>query len=136
MTWVDPFKHTGAYYNNYPEGVNKEWAEITEGKCALELDYNNKIVVSNPPYSILEKLLTKMTGDGLGNGASVISLLILSIHLTAPRLQKIAKAGYNIQDIRFINIKGWWPAARVTWVRWCSDEPVGISVKYKRGGHK
>ena len=62
---------------------------------------------------MLEKLITKMTGDGLGEGAAVISLLILSIHLTAPRLKKIEDAGYTIADIKFINIKGWWPAARV-----------------------
>jgi len=134
--WVDPFRHTGAYYNNYPRGVKKEWAEITEGKCALEVDYKNKIVVSNPPYSMLEKLITKMTGDGLGDGAAVISLLILSIHLTAPRLKKIEDAGYTIADIQFINIKGWWPAARVTWVKSCYKPLQTIGVDYIRGGNR
>jgi len=137
MTWIDPFKHTGNYYDNFPAGVTKEWAEITEGRCALDVDYNNKIVVSNPPYSILEKLIKKMTGDGHhGEGAAVISLLILSNHLTAPRLQKIKDAGYKIVDIKFINIKGWWAAARVTWVWAGYDVEQTIGVDYKRGGNR
>jgi hypothetical protein len=62
--WVDPFRNTGNYYNHFPEGVTKEWCEILDGKDALEYDYKDKVVVSNPPYSILTKCLKKMTNDG------------------------------------------------------------------------
>jgi 16S rRNA A1518/A1519 N6-dimethyltransferase RsmA/KsgA/DIM1 with predicted DNA glycosylase/AP lyase activity len=64
------------------EGVAKEWCEILDGKDALAYDYKDKVVVSNPPYSIRTKCLKKMTNDG----ATVISLLTLVIHITIPRI--------------------------------------------------
>ena len=140
LTWVDPFRHTGRYYDRFPENNKKEWAEITEGKCALEMDYEDKVVCSNPPYSIITKLLKKMTDDG----AAVISLLILNMHLTAPRLAKMEEAGYKLLSIKFININGWWSAARCIWVHdnyeegsygdGGLDQYTEIKTGYKKGG--
>jgi hypothetical protein len=49
---LDPFRGDGAFYNNYPETVEKDWCEIDLGKDFF--DYTEKVdwIVSNPPYSI------------------------------------------------------------------------------------
>jgi hypothetical protein len=54
---LDPFRGKGAFYDNYPDNVIKDWCEIDEGKDYFE--YNDKVdwIVSNPPYSIFGDVL-------------------------------------------------------------------------------
>ncbi|MDY5928682.1 MAG: hypothetical protein SPJ27_01425 [Candidatus Onthovivens sp.] len=49
---LDPFKGGGAFYDNLPETVEKDWCEIDLGRDFF--DYNEKVdwIISNPPYSI------------------------------------------------------------------------------------
>ena len=49
---LDPFKGDGAFYNNLPDNVEKDWCEIDLDKDFF--DYNEKVdwIISNPPYSI------------------------------------------------------------------------------------
>lgn len=49
---LDPFKGGGAFYDNLPEGIEKDWCEIDFGKDFF--DYNQHVdwIISNPPYSI------------------------------------------------------------------------------------
>lgn len=56
-TVLDPFYGKGAFYDNFPETVKKEWCEIEMGKDFF--DYTNKVnwIISNPPYSILDEVL-------------------------------------------------------------------------------
>lgn len=132
--WVDPFRHTGRYYNNYPPYVQKDWCEITQGRDAFEYDYKDAVVVSNPPYSILSKLLEKMSADK----ASVISFLILGHAVTAPRIEKMEKAGYQLQRLTHVNIKGWMNPVIATWVRrgtFKRELPNILDHIYVKGGN-
>lgn len=54
---LDPFRGGGAFYDNYPNTVTKDWCEIDLGKDFFE--YNEKVdwIVSNPPYSIFGEVL-------------------------------------------------------------------------------
>lgn len=54
---LDAFKGGGAFYNQLPDYVEKDWCEIDEDKDFF--DYQNKVdfIISNPPYSILEEVL-------------------------------------------------------------------------------
>jgi len=54
---LDPFRGKGAFYYNYPEGIEKDWCEIDEGRDFF--DYKEKVdwIVSNPPYSIFGEVL-------------------------------------------------------------------------------
>lgn len=56
-TVLDGFRGQGAFYDQFPETVKKEWCEIDDGKDFF--DYTNKVdwVVSNPPYSTFDKVL-------------------------------------------------------------------------------
>lgn len=54
---LDPFKGQGAFYNNYPETVNKDWCEIDEGKDFFEYKEHVDWIVSNPPYSIYDEVM-------------------------------------------------------------------------------
>ena len=54
---LDPFKGKGAFYDNFPATVQKDWCELDEGKDFF--DYNNSVdwIISNPPYSIFNEVL-------------------------------------------------------------------------------
>ena len=53
-TVLDPCRGKGAFYNNFPKNVKKEWCEIKEGIDFFE--YNKQVdwIISNPPFSILD----------------------------------------------------------------------------------
>ena len=54
---LDPFKGKGAFFDNFPENVEKDWCELDEGKDFFQ--YNERVgwIVSNPPYSIFNDVL-------------------------------------------------------------------------------
>ena len=53
---LDPSRGTGAFYDNFP-GDNNVWCELAEDKDFLE--YNEKVdwIVTNPPWSKMQKFL-------------------------------------------------------------------------------
>jgi len=137
--WVDPFRNTGIYYNNFPDEIGgdkceKDWCEIQEGRDALKYDYTNAIVCSNPPYSMINKCLKKMTKDR----AQIISILGMTNHITTPRLQMMEDAGYELMALNFYNVKGYMMTA--TAMIWMRRDIAGgdqqINFRYKKGGFK
>ena len=56
--WYDPFKNSGNYYNQFPTD-NKLWSEILEDEDFFEFDTEVDIICSNPPYSMINKVMEK-----------------------------------------------------------------------------
>lgn len=56
-TVLDPFKGKGAFYDNFPETVKKDWCEIDDGKDFFTFNERVDWIVSNPPYSIFGDVL-------------------------------------------------------------------------------
>ena len=54
---LDPFRGKGAFYDNFPSFVEKDWCELDEGKDFFS--YNERVdwIISNPPYSIFNEVL-------------------------------------------------------------------------------
>jgi hypothetical protein len=48
LTWYDPFKGTGNYYNQFPH-VRKYWTEISEGRDFFKTKGKVDVIISNPP---------------------------------------------------------------------------------------
>lgn len=128
---VDPFRNTGVYYDNFPDGCEKDWCEILRGRDALKYDYNGKVVCSNPPYSLITPMLERM----VETRAEGISLLIGCLNVTVPRLNKMREAGYTITDVQLYNIKGYMGTSfAITWMRTEGDDVIGVN--YEKGGYK
>lgn len=53
---LDPFKGEGAFYNQL--SGDKEWCEITEGRDFFDYSDHVDWIISNPPYSIFDEVLT------------------------------------------------------------------------------
>ena len=49
---VEPFRGEGAFYNNFPNHVVKDWAEIREGKDYKDIVGGYDWVITNPPFRL------------------------------------------------------------------------------------
>ena len=121
VTWYDPFKGLGAYYNEYPTEVDtitcyKDWAEIVLGKDFWkynpdhwedsyrgDIKTNLKVICSNPPYSVLNSVISRC----IELDADIINLTIGCMNLTRPRVDRLEKAGYKMTKMTVCDVKGW-----------------------------
>ena len=100
--WFDPFRNNGAYYNQFPT-ENKKWTEILDGKDFFLFNEHIDILCSNPPYSIIDKVLDKC----IELQPRVISFLIGFFNLTTKRIEKMEKAGYIIKYFHLTKVYKW-----------------------------
>jgi hypothetical protein len=54
---LDAFKGQGAFYNNYPDTVEKDWCEIDEGRDFFEYKEHVDWIITNPPYSLYDEVM-------------------------------------------------------------------------------
>lgn len=116
QTLLDPFKGTGAFYNNFPHGTIVSWCEIDEGsdffKCQAKFDW----IISNPPYSIFDAVLDH-SFEIANNVAYLVPLS--KIFSSMARIRKCQAYG-NIKNIWILSASkcGFpfgFPAAFVWW---------------------
>jgi len=103
---LDPFFGSGNYFNLYEEflpNCHYDFTEIEMGKDFFE--YNEKVdmIISNPPYSILNAILKKC----IQLQPRVISLLLGIHNLTAKRIKLFNDNGYFLDDIHFTKVFKW-----------------------------
>ena len=101
--WYDPFKNTGNYYNQYPND-NKLYSEILEDKDFFDFNEKIDIICSNPPYSIMDKVIEK----SIELKPRVINYLIGVGNLTARRLEMFENAGYGLTKIHMCKVYKWY----------------------------
>tara|TARA_R110001592_G_scaffold22840_1_gene90424 strand:+ start:209 stop:712 length:504 start_codon:yes stop_codon:yes gene_type:complete len=102
--WYDPFKNDGSYYKQYPntQSIN-EWSEILEDKDFFTFNKKVDIICSNPPYSIMDKVIQK----SIELNPRVISYLIGVNNLTARRIEMFEKEGYILTKIHICKVFKW-----------------------------
>lgn len=96
---LDAFMGNGAFYNQYPDNVEKDWCEIDKGRDFFE--YNDKVdwIITNPPYSIFDEVL-KHSFEIADN---IVYLVPLSkVFSSMGRLRKILDFG-NIKEIYILS---------------------------------
>ena len=98
---LDPFKGNGAFYDNYPANVKKDWCEVDLGRDFF--DYNTPVdwIVSNPPYSIFKEVL-KHSMELTDNIVYLIPMNKLTSSFT--RVKELAEFG-GIPYILLLNPK-------------------------------
>ena len=104
---LDPFYGTGRYYDalilTAPNNCEFDFTEINMGKDFFDYDKPVDIIASNPPYSILEKVLEKC----ISLNPRVISFIIGINNLTAKRLEYMNKNGYYLQNLHMTKVFQW-----------------------------
>jgi hypothetical protein len=116
--WYDPFKNNGSYYNQFPT-ENKKWSEILDGKDFFEFKENIDVICSNPPYSMIDKVLEK----SVELKPKVISYLLGINNLTAKRMEYMEKNGYYITKLHMCKVFKWFGMSMiVVWEK--GGEPI------------
>lgn len=100
---LEGFRGAGAFYHNFPPSVNKDWCEIDENKDFFDYHNGYDWLISNPPYSKIQKILNK----SLKEARKGIALLVGIINLTPKRLKLIEDNGFKITKIHICNVSGW-----------------------------
>lgn len=96
---LDPFLGKGAFYNQYPDFVRKEWCEIDKGRDFFDYTDNVDWIISNPPYSILDEVLE----HSFEIADNVVYLVPLSkIFTSLKRIRGILNYG-NIKEIHILS---------------------------------
>jgi hypothetical protein len=101
--WYDPFYGKGVYYDTFPT-ENKDWTEIAKGKDFFEYNGACDIICSNPPYSIIDKVLQK----SVELNPRVISYLIGHHNLTTKRIEYMNSKGYFLKKLHLLKIYEWY----------------------------
>jgi len=102
----DPFFGTGNYYNLFSEYFKKntfDYTEITLAKDFFEYDKNIDVICSNPPYSLIDKVLEK----SVSLNPHTISYLIGIHNLTARRIEYMNKKGYYLTKMKMLKVFKW-----------------------------
>ena len=100
--WLDPFRNSGSYYNQFPTD-NKKWCEILEDRDFYDFNEEIDIICSNPPYSELDKIIN----HSIKLNPRIISYLIGINNLTTRRIEIFNNAGYGLYKIHMTKIWTW-----------------------------
>jgi type I restriction-modification system DNA methylase subunit len=104
---LDPFFGTGNYYNTYPEIFKNsntfEYTEIELKKDFFEYNKDVNIIISNPPYSIIDKVLEK----SVSLNPHTISYLIGHNNFTCKRIEYMNNKGYYLDKMYFTKVHQW-----------------------------
>lgn len=93
----------GAFFNNYPSFVKKDWCEISKDRDFLT--YNKKVdwIITNPPFSDIDKWLIKsceICNKGFG--------YILGLDkLTARRMEIVNNFDFGLTTFHFFKVYSW-----------------------------
>lgn len=103
---LDPFYGDGAYHNAFNDHFHNptKYAEIEMDLDFFDFKEKVDYIVSNPPYSILEKVLQ----HSISLEPKIISYLIGINNLTSKRIEYMNKNGYYLDKVKMIKVKEWY----------------------------
>lgn len=107
MVVLDPFRGSGAYFNKFDQyfvDSSYEWCEIEAGKDFFDYKGNPDVIVSNPPYSIVEPILEKC----YSLNPKIISFLLCAHNVTPHRIKRANDMGYFVEDYTICRVDRWY----------------------------
>jgi len=126
--WYDPFKNSGSYYNQFPDTNEKKYTEILEGKDFFEFDEKVDVICSNPPYSMMDKVIAK----SIALKPRVISYLIGVNNLTSRRIEMLEQAGYVMKQMHMCKVFQWFGMSFIVQFEKKAEEAEKGIVSYDR----
>ena len=124
----DPFKGTGAFFDNFPSANPKCFSEIDLGLDFFAHTDEVDWIISNPPFSCLTRVLehcASLCRKGFG-------LIILSTALTPRRLALMQSNGFTLTKLTAFEVKHWFgfPCLFVLFER--TDAPSALCFEAER----
>jgi len=130
--WFDGFAGQHIYYDNFPS-ANKDYTEITEGKDFFAYTEHVDIVCSNPPYSMIDKVLE----HSVSLQPRIISYLLLEGKMTPKRIEYLNKQGYSMTGMYMCKVFKWYGMAVAYTFTKTEGEPTNeVKFVYDRIVHR
>jgi len=112
---LEPFKGEGAFFNNFPDNVIKEFCEIEEGLDYKNFDKPFDWVISNPPFRLESGskrvnsffYLLDYYSNKAKKGIAFLGNDFCFSTLTPNRIKEINQKGWYLQKIIVCSIKKW-----------------------------
>jgi len=112
---IEPFKGEGNFYNHFPDFVEKDWSEITQGKDYKDYDKEFDWVITNPPFKLDSSIkrensffkLLKFYMTKAKKGIAFLGNDNCFSTLTPKRLKEMNNDGWFIHNIHCCSIKKW-----------------------------
>jgi len=102
---LDPAKGQGAFFDRFPERLDKDWCEISEGRDFLSWTTPIDWIVTNPPWSRLREF----TLHAMTLAPNIVWLAPIVNLTTKARLRDLHAAGFGIADLVMIDTPKGWP---------------------------
>jgi len=106
----EPFRGKGAYFNLFAEYFPTSfyhWSEIDDGFDFFDYRGEPDIIVSNPPFSILNRVFQRC----YELNPRIISLLLLQHAVTPCRIRDANQAGYYVVGYHLTRVDRWFGCA-------------------------
>lgn len=102
---LDPARGTGAFYDNFPNHLERHWCEIRDGKDFLRWTQPVDWIVSNPPWSRLREF----TRHAMTLASDIVWLAPMTNLVTKARLRDLEEHGFGIAELLMIERPKNWP---------------------------
>ena len=96
---LDPCRGLGVFYNNYPDSLEKNWCELSEGIDFLTHTGQYDWIITNPPWSKMREFLI----HGMKLSDNIVYLSLFNHFVTKRRLKDIRESGYGIREFYGLN---------------------------------
>ena len=106
---MEPCKGDGAFYNNLPDSIEKDWCEINDGRDFLTHDKEVDVIISNPPFvprPLFWAFQQKAMEICKRKIYWLVNLSALNV-FTPKRLDEMKDAGWFIQSFNIVADKRW-----------------------------
>ena len=113
---LEPFRGEGAFYDNLPDCVEKDWCEITQGRDFKDYDKKYDWVITNPPFQLDDQIGKRFNAFWLlldyytqraEKGVAFLGKDTCFGTLTPRRLEILKKRGWGLTGLTEYNIKKW-----------------------------
>jgi transcriptional regulator with XRE-family HTH domain len=102
---LDPCRGDGAFYERYPQHLDRHWCEIDQGRdffrCQQPVDW----IITNPPWSKFRGFLN----HAMTISENVVFLCALTHFSTKARIADIQQAGFAMKTILYVSSPPEWP---------------------------
>lgn len=96
---LDPFRGEGAFYDAFPHANPKDWCEITMGRDFFNYTTPVDWIISNPPYSCFDEVLT----HSFELAANVVLLVPLSKVVSSMRRIRLIRQYGGVPSITLMS---------------------------------
>lgn len=102
---LDPARGKGAFFDQFPTALDRDWCELSEGRDFLEWNEPAEWIVTNPPWSRLRDF----TRHAMTLAPNIIWLAPIVNLTTKARLRDLEAARFGIAELLTVETPRVWP---------------------------